>query len=172
MRNLLLSFAVSFLAFNSFAQTATYDQVINKKVIGKIQQYTAKSGQIFQVGDTLTLGVPSRNDQFNYIHEIRASGHHPLPNTASDSIVAIKKINIHSITTMVIVYTTKPQVFVNELIISNLEGAITDGEIKSKIMSSDQALSELNKWKDKLELKLISQEEYDAKKAELIKYIQ
>ena len=41
-------------------------------------------------------------------------------------------------------------------------------EIQTK---SDDAISELKKWKDKLDLELISQEEYDKKKNELRKYI-
>ena len=38
-------------------------------------------------------------------------------------------------------------------------------------MTSEQALEELSRWKKKLDLELITQEEYDKKKAELIKYI-
>ena len=55
--------------------------------------------------------------------------------------------------------------------ITNFDGAVSNGEIKSKIMSSDQAIEELKKWKDKLDLELISEEEYKQKKAELVKYI-
>jgi predicted Zn-dependent peptidase len=38
-------------------------------------------------------------------------------------------------------------------------------------MTSDEALSELKKCKDKLELGLITQEEFDSKKSELSKSI-
>ena len=38
-------------------------------------------------------------------------------------------------------------------------------------LSSDEAISLLKKFKEKLDLQLISQEEYDKKKAELLKYI-
>ena len=38
-------------------------------------------------------------------------------------------------------------------------------------MTSDEALSELKKSKDKLDLGLITQEKYDSVKAILIKYI-
>lgn len=37
--------------------------------------------------------------------------------------------------------------------------------------SSDRALQELEKWKKKLDLQIITQEEYDKKKEELMKYI-
>jgi hypothetical protein len=51
------------------------------------------------------------------------------------------------------------------------ESAIENGEIKSKKMSSDDALTELKRYKDKLDLGLITQKEYDEKKTELSKLI-
>jgi hypothetical protein len=53
----------------------------------------------------------------------------------------------------------------------NIEDAIAVGEIKSFGMTSDEALAALKKAKDKLDLGLISQEEYDKIKAELTPYI-
>lgn len=53
----------------------------------------------------------------------------------------------------------------------DLENAITAGEVVSTGMTSDQALSELKKAKDKLDLGLITQEEYDAIRAEMAKII-
>ena len=41
----------------------------------------------------------------------------------------------------------------------------------SGFFTSDEAISELRKWKEKLELELISQEDYDKKKSELSKFI-
>ena len=55
--------------------------------------------------------------------------------------------------------------------ILKFESAIEKGEIKSKKMSSDEALTELKRFKDKLDLGLITQKEYDDKKAELSKLI-
>ena len=52
-----------------------------------------------------------------------------------------------------------------------IEDAITVGEVKSFGMSSDEALTTLKKAKDKLDLGLISQEEYDKIKAELTPFI-
>ena len=53
----------------------------------------------------------------------------------------------------------------------NIEDAITVGEVKSFGMSSDEALTALKKAKDKLDLGLITQEEYDKIKAELTPFI-
>ncbi|MEN9326163.1 MAG: hypothetical protein RI943_584, partial [Bacteroidota bacterium] len=55
--------------------------------------------------------------------------------------------------------------------ILKFESAIENGEIKSKKMSSDDALTELKRYKDKLDLGLITQKEYDEKKTELSKLI-
>jgi hypothetical protein len=165
-------FLVTIMAMNlcSYAQiTANYDEVISKQKKGQIDTYITQNGEEFSVGDTLTLGVSFRNEQFDYIQQNAGIEYYPLPNTASNSKVIIKKINIRAKT--IIVKTTKPQGFVYGLIIANFDSAITNGEIKSKIMSSDQALEELKKWKDKLDLELISEEEYNQKKAELSKFI-
>ena len=51
------------------------------------------------------------------------------------------------------------------------EQAVAVGEVITNVMSSDDALAELKKQKDKLDLEIISQAEYDSIKAVLIKYI-
>ncbi len=53
----------------------------------------------------------------------------------------------------------------------NIEDAIQVGEIQPKGMTSDKALNELKKAKEKLDLGLITQEDYDKLKIELSKYI-
>ena len=64
---------------------------------------------------------------------------------------------------------------INNALISDqilkFESAIANSEIKSKIMSSDDALIELKRYKDKLDLGLITQKEYDEKRTELSKFI-
>jgi hypothetical protein len=52
-----------------------------------------------------------------------------------------------------------------------LESAVNSGEIKSDIITSDIALDKLKKAKEKLDLDLITQEEYDNLKKELKIYI-
>ena len=51
------------------------------------------------------------------------------------------------------------------------EDGFSSGELVSSGMTSDQALQELKRAKDKLDLELITQLEYDKIKAKLIKYI-
>jgi hypothetical protein len=167
---ILLFVVTLFFCSNSYCQKiATYNQVISKEKTGQIDKYFTQNGEEFSVGDTITLGVSFRNENFDYIQQNAGIEYYSLPNTASNSQVVIKKINIRA--KSVVVSTTKPQGFVYGLIIANFDSAITNGEIKSKIMTSDQALEELKKWKDKFDLELISQEEYNLKKAELSKFI-
>ena len=44
-------------------------------------------------------------------------------------------------------------------------------KFKNMEITSDEAISLLKKYKDKLDLQLITQEEYNQKKSELIKFI-
>lgn len=170
LKTYLLLTTISLAIINiSFGQKATYEDVISKKVKGRINTYISKSGEEFSVGDTITLGVAFRNEQFDFIQQNAGIAVYPLPNTASGSLVTIKKITIRSKTTLI--STTKPQGLVYALLITNVEGALENREIVSRILSSDEALEELKKWKSKLDLDLITSEEYEAKKKELAKYI-
>jgi hypothetical protein len=51
------------------------------------------------------------------------------------------------------------------------ENALSTGEVKGFGMTSDDALAALKKAKDKLELGIRTQEEYEKIKADLVKYI-
>ena len=56
----------------------------------------------------------------------------------------------------------------NPSLIQNIENT----ESNPETMTSEQALDELSKWKRKLDLQIITQEEYDKKKEELMKFIE
>lgn len=142
----------------SFGQNnnATYEEVITKKKKGKLESYTTKNGETFNIGDTLILGVAFRNEQFDYIQQNAGIATYPLPNSASGSLIVIK--SIRAISKTIQIKTTSPQGFVYPLWVINFEGAINNGEINSGIMTSDEALSQLKKEKDKLDLGLITQE--------------
>lgn len=93
----------------------------------------------------------------------------PLPNNAGGSQIVIKRMSARF--KKLTIVTTKPQGYIFALWVNNFEGALSSGEIKSNVMTSDEALEELKKYKSKLDLELITQEEYDAKKKELAKFI-
>jgi len=182
LKTLFISFIMS-ISLNSYSQyndddvyikktnenTANYQQVITKQVVGQIDSYTTKFGETFKIGDTITLGVPFRNENFDNIMQEFGLNFYPLPSNASHSIVKIKKIYARN--KVVYIYTTKAQGYIYGLVITNLESSIENGEIKSSILTSDQALEELKKWKSKYDLELITEDEYNKKKVELSKFI-
>lgn len=169
--NIFLVAIITFLVSTSAISqtTATYNEVITKKKKGKINTYITEDGESFSVGDNIKLGVAFRNENFDFISQNAGLSYYPLPNSASNSVVTIKRIDVRSRT--VIVRTTRPQGFVYGLIIKNFESAILNGEVISNMMTSDKALEELKKWKDKYDLELITKEEYEQKKKELSKHI-
>ncbi|MGI9190901.1 MAG: hypothetical protein ACR2IL_02190 [Chitinophagaceae bacterium] len=148
---------------------ATYNDVITKIKKGAIDQYVTQSGEVFKVGDTIKLGTAFRNDYFDNVYQNAGIQLFPLSTAASYGNVIIKKIRIEM--KIVVVNTSKPEGLVYGLTISNLETVLKNGEVKSKIMSSDDALTELKKWKEKLELGLINEEDFKRKKGELSQYI-
>ena len=147
------------------AQTATHDEVISKKKKGKFQTYVTAKGEHFSVGDTITLGVAFRNENYDFIQQNAGISYYPLPNTGAGSELRIKKIKTWG--KSVLVHTTKPKGYVYGLIIINFESAVANGEIVSEKMDRKQAIVKLKESKDLLDLEIISQQEYDKIKSEL-----
>ena len=170
VRLILISLFIAAIPMTSFSQiTATYEEVISKKKKGQLTTYITKKGESFSIGETITLGTAMTNEVFDLIFQDGGITYEPLTNKASHSEVVIRKIKATS--KLVVVKTSKPSGHNLGLIITNFESAVLNGEIKSRMMSSDEALEELIKWKKKLDLGLITQEEYDEKKKELAKII-
>ena len=158
-------FSVCFANSQNITPSATYQEALTKKVKGLVNTYITESGESFSVGDTITLG-PAFAEGKNYSLVFQNAGMdlYPLPNTAVGEEVIIKKIKIQMKTA--IVFTTRIPPLVYGLRIP-IENALKKKEVKSSIMSSDEALAELKKAKDKLDLGLITQEEFNALRAEL-----
>ena len=96
----------------------------------------------------------------------------PLPAAQSGTETEIKKIFIsgNKRTGYSVSMRTKGVIGLLNYTI-HFENAMSTGEIKGTGMTSDEALAELKKAKDKLDLGLITQEEYEKKKAELTPFI-
>lgn len=175
-----LTFLIS-IALIIFVDLKAQDTLLTQETLnagtrpkGDFTSYESKNGAIYRVGDKITIGVPSSNKTFAFITE--GDGMFlpitQLPASASGQQVEIKRIDIGG---------TKRSGFYVSLRckgmtgLSNysifLENAITVGEVDSFGMSSDEALAELKKAKDKLDLGIITQPQYDSIKADLIKYI-
>jgi len=173
----LLTIVLLFLSMFLFSQEvtypvslniATYDDVLNNnKGFGTYDRYISKSGEIFNVGDTLTLGLPIRNNSFTYIMTMAFGADVAFVSIqAANDKVIIKKMEVWK--NQMLVYTKNTGL---NLRIYKFDEALKSGEITSKRLSSSEALKQLKEAKEKLDLMIITQEEYNTKKAELIKFI-
>ena len=173
MEKLIYTSLIFLITFSFNAQTLNYSDLNSgTKPKGKFQSYTTKNGEIFNVGDEIEIGIPSgATGNYIYITEMDAMG---TIYKVKEGIVGkkseIKKINARknnkefkAVFASVSTGVSKYYYFI--------EDAIKSGEIKSSIMSSDEALEKLKKAKDKLDLEVISKAEYEKIKAELVKFI-
>lgn len=153
---------------------------------GTFTSYVSKNGDLYKIGDVLRIGTPSSNKTFAYISEGDifyaifgttsnariGESNSPVQATmrASGQKTEITKFWIggNKRTGFEVLVRSKSAALKYTI---KLEMAIETGEIKSFGMTSDEALTELKKDKDKLELGLITQQKYDSLKIELAKYI-
>ncbi len=180
MKKLLLSTVLlfGFAAFGQETIRATYDEITTAKerpsYTGDITEYVAKDASVYKIGDMITIGVPSSNKTFAFL----SSGDGimtalvPLSIVVSGQKAEIMKFKISGTKKagFTIWLKAKSATGIGNYNV-DFENAILNGELKSYGMTSDEALNELKKSKDKLDLGLISKEDYEAKKTELVKFI-
>ena len=197
----LCLFAV--LSLNVFAQTVTYQDLLDhksaKELTGRkggdnITEYVASNGEVFRPGSVITYGYPANGKYYLYFRDVTSSvlnalAEDPDQNAAvnaanreaservenrSGGTATIKKIQCLPVdpnnrnTSGCKIYLVLNR---GGLACTNFEEAIAIREILVKADDSEEALQELKRWKEKLDLQIITQEEYDAKKAELMKRI-
>lgn len=132
-------------------------------------EYISKDGSLYKVGDTIRINKPLSIDKFSFISDRFSQV--PATSKIIGNIFIIKNIIVtgfkntgYELCMTINNPTTSDQIL-------KFENAIENGEIKSRIMSSDDALIELKRYKDKLDLGLITQKEYDEKRTQLSKLI-
>jgi len=141
---------------------------------GEYTSYVAKDGAIYKIGDRLRIGVPSSNKTFAFITE--GDGLLlPITNltaASSGQETEIKKIWVvgNKRAGYSVSFRTKGITGLSNYTIQ-IENAIATAEVKSFGLTSDEALAELKKAKDKLDLGLITQQKYDSLKVALSKFI-
>jgi len=207
MKKIFTLFMVLGLFLCSWAQTVTYQDILDQKsakeLTGKksgdnITAYVASDGVTYKIGSTITYGYPTNGKYYLYFKDVTGSWVNTLAEdenaSASDRAVSqeraervenraggvatIKKIQcvpvdgFNKMTSGCKIYLVLNR---GGLACTNFEEAIATREIVVKAnpddVASEAALQELKKWKEKLDLQIITQEEYDAKKAELMKLI-
>jgi hypothetical protein len=175
--NVMMATLMVFLvAMVSFAQEEVkYEDVKNALVTkGQFSSYISKDGSIYKIEDKISFGTPSGvNGKFVTIQKVDIMGTiYIVGAEAINTSAEIKKIRVSGTKRAgyKVSFQTKGMTGVDNYFIL-IEDAIQMGEIKSFGMTSDEALAELKKAKDKLDLGIITQEEYDLKKAELTPFI-
>lgn len=142
---------------------------------GEYTSYIASDGAEYKVGDKIRIGVPSSNKTFAFIYQGDGI---IIPMTLltaanSGSETEIKKIFVSGTkrSGYQVLMRTKGMYALSGNYLIQFENALSTGEIKGFGMTSNEALEELKRAKDKFDLGLISQDEYNKKKEELSKYI-
>jgi hypothetical protein len=175
VKNLSWSFIMTFITITAFSQEVKYED-IQKGLItkGQYESYVAKDGSVYKVGDKIQFGNPSgTNGKFVTIQKMDIAGTvYIVGAEAINTSAEIKKIRVGGTSRAgyKVSFQTKGMTGVDNYFL-NIEDAILVGEIKSFGMTSDEALAALKKAKDKLDLGLITQDEYDKIKAELTPFI-
>lgn len=145
------------------------DQKLKLKGSIVYDEYLSKDGFLYKVGDVIKINKPTSGDKFSFItdrfNQLQASSVITGKDMVIKNILVIGFKNTGYELCMTINNPTIPDN------ILKFENAIYYKEINSKGMSSDDALNELKRAKDKLDLGIISKEEYEVKRLELIKFI-
>ena len=172
----ILTLTLLFVSLNLiFGQTVKYSDIehAEKRLKGKFQTYISKSGDSYSVEDTVEIGKPTGSDgKYLYIY-------------VTNPVVGIVEMGGDFLGLKLVIKTIKivgkkgnirAHIYAkggNKLndFYFYLEQALDGNEIIGKGLSSNAALDKLKQAKTKLDLQLISQEEYDKIKIELSKYI-
>ena len=164
-----------FFVGQSKAQEVHYKDLNQTAKKGEYTSYIASDGAEYKVGDKIRIGVPSSNKTFAFIQVgdgilIPLT---PLTSGNSGNETEIKRIHVvgNKRAGYQVLMRTKGMFTLAGNYYIQFENALSTGEIKGFGMTSNEALEELKRAKDKLDLGLITQEEFNKKKEELSKYI-
>ena len=174
MKQIFTAITLLFLGTNTiYAQQIKYTD-LSTATRGEYTSYVASNGAVYNVGDKVKIGIASGNTQFIFITQgdgilLPVSY---LPASLSGTETDILKIWVvgNKRTGYSVNFKVKGITALANYTIQ-FENAFAKGEIKGFGKSSDEALAELKKAKDKLDLGLINQDEYDKIKSELVQYI-
>jgi hypothetical protein len=175
MKQLFLStlLLITCLQF-SFGQQVKFSELAKEPTGGPFTSYLASDGAVYKIGDRIKIGIPTNNKTFSFIEE--GDGIFlPIANLAanySGHETEIKRIWVsgNDRSGYFVKFRTKGDSGISNYTIM-FEKALETGEVKGYGKSSDQALSELKKAKDKLDLGLITQDEFNKLRTELGKFI-
>ena len=186
------------VTYQDILEQKSAKELTGKKMGGNISTYVASNGVTYTVGSPITFGYPTNGKYYLYFKDVTGSWINAFAEDSTASradrraneeaaervenraggVATIKKIQCLPMDGFN-AKTSGCRIWVvlnrGGLACTNFEEAIATKEIIIKAdpeeVASEAALQELKKWKEKLDLQIITQEEYDAKKAELMKKI-
>ena len=186
------------VTYQDILEQKSAKELTGRKGGDDITAYVASDGVTYKIGSTITYGYPTNGKYYVYFMDVTGSWLNALAedskSTSSDravnqeraervenragGVATIKKIQCvpvdpyNRVTSGCKIYLVLNR---GGLACTNFEEAIATREVVVKAnleeMASEAAIQELKKWKEKLDLQIITQEEYDAKKEELMKKI-
>ena len=172
------------IATTAMAQTITYEQIENSTdpkadFQKEYSEYVASDGHTYKVGDNITIGMPQSNKTFAYMTSelgmaSAVMGGGPVPGINAQyagTDMEIKQIKVQRNKKRGATVTFRTYLAGLGGVLVQIENCLASGEIVSQGMTPDKALAELKKAKDKLELEVITQQEFDSIKAELLPYL-
>ncbi len=168
--SLLLLMVFAFTLSN--AQVFKHEQLVSatKKPKAKFLIYESENGDVFRVGNFITIANPSNEN--NYFQHILETDGFSITEKASISSkgweAEIIKFKVTGTKRMgySVIAVCKTEVG-NLRYWIYVEKATRDGEIQTSILTREQAIAKLKEAKDLLDLEMMTQEEYDKLKKEL-----
>jgi hypothetical protein len=173
MKKILLSAVMLGVTLTAFSQNVgSYADIQNSKK-GDLDEYTAMDGFTYKPGDTLTIGKPVNEKAFAFMYSQEMNGQIPVGITFSNAKIIAKKIYVSGSEKRGFksYVRAKAQCSLCGYFVVSLDDAIQSGELVAKGLTKETAIKKLKEQKELLELGVITSEEFEKKKAELIKFI-
>jgi hypothetical protein len=159
------------VAFSSFGQDLSFKKEFDKSYKrSDYKTYISKDSIVFKINDVIKIGKPS-DITYKNIYIFQIMGY--IPMSISENYLLEGECKIMAIS----VAGNKSKGFIPYIQIRNpkgmffsvdIEKAISSGEVVTEL-TENEVLEILKKEKEKLELGIISQEQFEQRKAELIK---
>jgi hypothetical protein len=160
MKKILFTFFILIIN-NFFTQTLNFESVQNAPN-NNYSEYLASDKYAYKIGDTIKIGKPSSSKDFNYIVKFfnnDLTTLNKVPSHYSGFFAVISKIMV--VNSKCIIEAESKNSAGTMTYSIQFEEAINNDEIEAKGMTGARALKELKLAKEKLDLGLISNVEYN-----------
>lgn len=175
MKSYLIAIFAMLVVAGAQAQILEHGQLQylqNKQL--EFNAYKATDNHVYVIGEELTIGEAS-GKMGNFLYYSSALqmtlGGTGVTSAFTGKKCTIKKFGLAGTKKSGFHVVVTANLVGLGLIYIQMENALASGEVVGLGMTSDKALEELKKAKDKLDLEIITQEEYDKIKAELMEYM-